>query len=126
VAQDRIGGVDHVSFLVRDLEGALAFYCDVLGCELLPRPDLGFPGAWLRLGGSEVHLITPMDGVDPGTAPDTPSGFANHVAFRIDDHGAVLGRLRRLGLDACEGEVGIQQIFVQDPAGNVLELIERR
>jgi glyoxylase I family protein len=115
-----------VSFLVRDLDGALSFYCDVLGCEPLPRPDLGFPGAWLQLGGAQVHLITPMDDVDPGTAPETPSGFANHVAFRIDDHDAVLARLRGLGLDAREGTVGIKQIFVQDPAGNVLELIERR
>ena len=123
--QGQIGGVDHVSFLVHDLEGALAFYCDVLGCEPLPRPDLGFPGAWLRLGGSEVHLITPDAGVDPGRAPALPSGFANHVAFRIDDHDAVLARLRGLGLDAREGTVGIRQIFVQDPAGNVVELIQR-
>jgi glyoxylase I family protein len=120
-----VGGVDHVSFLVRDLEGALAFYCGVLGAEPVPRPDLGFPGAWLRIGGSEVHLITPDMGVDPGRPPGVPSGFANHVAFRIDDHDAVLARLRHLGLDAREGTVGIRQIFVQDPAGNVLELIER-
>ena len=34
-------GVHHVSFRVDDVPTSLAFYRDVLGCELIPRPDMG-------------------------------------------------------------------------------------
>jgi glyoxylase I family protein len=118
--------VDHVSFLVRDVELALRFYVDVLGCRLVARPDLGFAGAWLGTGDSiEIHLVTPADGVDAGRPPGAPTGMANHVAFAIADHEATLAELRGLGLDVREGDVGIRQLFVQDPDGNVIELVER-
>jgi glyoxylase I family protein len=118
--------VDHVSFLVRDLHTALRFYVDALGCNQVERPDLGFPGAWLRAGDSiEIHLVTPLPDVDAGRPPKQPAGNANHVAFAIADHADALHRLRSLGVDVREGDVGIRQLFVQDPDGNVIELIER-
>jgi glyoxylase I family protein len=118
--------VDHVSFLVDDLTRALEFYVDTLGCEEIDRPDLGFAGAWLRVDGSvDVHLVTRRFGVDTGMPPALPTGFANHVAFAIASHCDALAALRARGLDVREGDVGIRQLFVQDPCGNVIELIER-
>jgi glyoxylase I family protein len=119
-------GLDHVSFVVDDLDGSRGFYRDVLGCDEIERPDLGFPGAWLRLGAVEVHLVTPRDGVDTGTAPRRPTGFANHVAFAIDDLAAARSLLEAHGIRVQASDVGIPQLFVQDPSGNVIELIERR
>ena len=43
-------GIHHVSINVNDVADSERFYCDVLGLEKLPRPDLGFAGAWLRTG----------------------------------------------------------------------------
>jgi glyoxylase I family protein len=118
--------IDHVSFLVHDLATAVEFYVDVLGCEEIERPDLGFPGAWLRVDGAvDVHLVTPVVNVHAGTPPAVPTGLANHVAFAIDNHTDALVALRARGLDVREGDVGIRQMFVQDPSGNVIELIER-
>ena len=49
--------VDHVSFAVRDLERSLAFYRDLLGLPLAPRPDLGFPGAWLQADAPLLSML---------------------------------------------------------------------
>ncbi|MGD8909539.1 MAG: M48 family metalloprotease [Chromatiales bacterium] len=47
----------HVSLLVADTARALDFYCGLLGLEVDPeRPDLGFPGAWLRLAHPPLQL----------------------------------------------------------------------
>jgi glyoxylase I family protein len=41
-------GIHHVSINVKDVDTALTFYIELLNLELLERPDLGFPGAWIR------------------------------------------------------------------------------
>ena len=48
--------LSHVSFAVRDLERAMRFYRDLLGLEPIPRPDFGFPGAWLAAGDAQGGL----------------------------------------------------------------------
>jgi glyoxylase I family protein len=116
---------DHVSLLANDLEVSLRFYVDVLGFEQTARPDLGFPGAWLRLGSLNLHLVTPMPDADPGAPPGQPTGFANHLALAVSDYEKTFAALRRAGYDVRGSDVGIAQMFLQDPAGNVVELVER-
>ena len=116
--------VDHVSFMADDLDASLAFYVDLLGCQPVPRPDFGFRGAWLQLGAAQVHLL---ERAKPSSRDGKgPSGFANHVAFSVPDYDETLDALRSRGLEVREGGNGIRQMFVHDPAGNVIELIERR
>ena len=63
-----VQAIHHVSLLVADTALALNFYQGVLGLEVEPaRPDLGYPGAWLRVGDLQIHLLElpnpdPMDG----------------------------------------------------------------
>ena len=53
-----IHSLDHVGIHVADVPTSQSFYRDVLQLESLPRPELGFPGAWLRIGtAQELHLI---------------------------------------------------------------------
>ncbi len=42
--------------MVDDLDAALTFYCDVLGFEVLPRPEEFGPGAWLQVGSAQLHI----------------------------------------------------------------------
>lgn len=108
--------VQHVSLSVTDFDAAIGFYTDVLGFELLPRPDFGFPGAWLSTGnGIQIHLIE-----DPNfVAPSGP-----HVAFEAADITAEVERLRGLGVEVGDPfELnGTQQAFFYDPSGNQFEL----
>jgi glyoxylase I family protein len=120
-----IRSVDHVSFSVRDLERSLRFYCDVLGLEKAPRPDLGFPGAWLTVGDSQIHLLQVPEGFDGGTPAADLNPIASHAALGIEDYDAVRTLLREQGLPVFELEAS-GQMWVKDPDGNIIELISAR
>ena len=106
---------NHVALMVSDLEAALPFYPEALRLNVLPRPDLGVPGAWLASGnGIDVHLIE-----DPNY--EAPAG--THLAFRTDDIDAEVARLRSQGIEVSESRAieGLRQAFFFDPAGNQFE-----
>jgi glyoxylase I family protein len=114
-----VADIHHVSLNVSDPERSLAFYRDVLGMTVLPRPDLGFGGAWLDAGnGRQLHLIE----------ASVPGDLGQHVAFRVDDLDAVVAALREAGVDVPDarpvGDTSIRQTFLLDPDGNRLELTQ--
>ncbi|QXC61461.1 VOC family protein [Aquihabitans sp. G128] len=108
-------GVHHVSINVADAEASIAFYRDVLGFGVRPdRPDFGFGGAWLDVGGQQVHLIE---------AP-TPQDLGQHFAIEVADIEAAIADLRAKGVDVSDAKpvgTGLQAFFA-DPSGNALEL----
>ncbi|MEY2980609.1 MAG: VOC family protein [Planctomycetota bacterium] len=115
-------GIDHVGLHVTDVERSLAFYVDLFGFEQLPRPDLGFPGAWLRIGRTqELHLI------GRNSSPQVPPE-ERHWSIQVRGLASWHARLAHAGL-ALRGPKsrpdGAQQLFVRDPDGHVLELLER-
>ena len=83
----------HTTLAVTDLDRMLRFYCDVLGFEVMPRPDFPFPGYWLGVGGSiQVHMgphgIPHSDVYYLGTTPQSStadSGVVDHIAFVATD-----------------------------------------
>ena len=108
-------GIHHVSINVSDVAEAERFYCEVLGLEKLPRPDLGFAGAWLQTGVQQVHLL------GKGSVEPLPE---QHYAFLIDDADALLQRLESHNIaPRSVGEIAgvCRQIFVHDPSGNLVE-----
>ena len=108
-------GVHHVSLNVSDVPAAMAFYVDTLGCtERDDRPDFGFGGAWLDIGGQQIHLIEAPPADDRG----------QHVALQVEDLPACVGELRGSGIDISDpSPVGTGlQAFLHDPAGNLVEL----
>jgi glyoxylase I family protein len=115
--------VHHISFSVSDLERSRRFYEDVLGLAEIARPDLGLPGAWYRAGDSEVHLIARPPGADVGTGPASVSPLANHQAFAIEDYASCLEQLEARGLQVLPTSPERGQMWIQDPDGNVIELI---
>lgn len=117
-------GLHHASIVVRDTAAALAFYRDVVGLEVDDsRPELGFPGAWLKAGGQQLHLLQ-LPAVDPVAGrPDHP-GRDRHTAFLVTDLDRVERRLQRAGLAYTRSRSGRRAIFCRDPDGNGVELIE--
>ncbi len=112
---------NHVSISARDLEASVRFYCEVFGMERLAAPD--FPHArvaWLRLGDQQLHLFE----------RDTEAPSFHHVAFEVDDFEAVYAKTRELEIQ--EGEAwsssarelpdGSVQLYLRDPAGNLVEI----
>ena len=108
-------GVHHVSLNVDDVSAALDFYVGRLGCAVRDdRPDFGFGGAWLDVGGQQIHLIE-------AAAPDDRG---QHVALRVANLAASVAELRLAGLTISDpSPVGSGlQAFLHDPAGNLVEL----
>ena len=110
-------GVHHVSINVEDVDAALDFYVNTLGLTRRDdRPDFGFPGAWLDAGSQQVHLI----------GGSVPPAKGQHFAIRVDDLAATVEELRSRGLEVSDAmRVGANlQAFLNDPAGNQIELHE--
>ena len=120
-----IRAVDHVNIRARRevLDTLQAFYCDVLGLAVGPRPPFPRPGYWLYAGGQAVvHLYE----AEPGETRTTRDDHTlDHFAFACVDLAAVEATLQRCGVGFNKAAVpgsGIVQLFVRDPAGHRVEL----
>lgn len=107
-----------------DTTRSLGFYHDTLGLELEPaRPDLGYPGAWLRLGVQQIHLLE-LPNPDPVTARPAHGGRDRHCAFITRDLDALGTRLANAGVVFTLSKSGRRALFCRDPDGNALEFME--
>lgn len=103
------------------------FYSEVLGLPADPgRPDVpGVPGYWLDAGEhAQLHLIGAggrLVDLGGGLDPSEP-----HVALAVPDVAAAQAELERHGVPygvlAGRNGPGSEQIFLRDPAGNLIEL----
>lgn len=108
-------GVHHVSINVSDPDRSIAFYTDVLGGTMRrDRPDFDFGGAWIDLGGAQVHLIQST----------VPPNMGQHFAILVDSVDDVVRELRSKGFELEDPRaVGPdRQTFINDPDGNLVEL----
>ena len=118
-----VTGIHHVSLLVADTATALAFYVDLLGLEPEPgRPALGYPGAWLKLGDRQLHLIE-LPNPDPVAGRPAHAGHDRHLALRVRDIDELQQRLEQAGIPCTRSRSGRAALFCRDPDGNGLEFI---
>ena len=113
--------LNHVAIYVKDVEKSVAFYKEVLGLALLPRPAFDFPGAWFRLGKSqELHLIG-------NRSDDVYQNKRRHFALRVTSTEEAEKKLKRKGVTYSgpgRRPDGAIQLFLQDPDGYFIELFE--
>ncbi len=120
-----VSDIHHASLIVADTARSLAFYREILGLSpLAERPDLGFPGAWLELGGGQIHLLE-LPNPDPVEGRPAHGGRDRHLALTAPDLAPLRARLDAAGIPYTQSRSGRAAIFCRDPDGNALELIER-
>src|SRR5256884_6321114 len=110
----RIHALQHVSIRSRDLARARDFYERLLGLREVPRPNLGFPGAWYGIGTNQLHLIAReklLEGIDP-TGP--------HFPLEVESLEAVRADLKAGGIPYLD--FGGRQPWGRDPHRNVVRL----
>lgn len=124
-----ITGLLHVAIKTNDLDRTVRFYRDVIGLEEAPRPDFGYPGAWLAVptpvGEALIHIYAggPALGAE-GIAPQGTAAI-DHVSLTAVGFERFVERFREHGLDWREFAVPgttLWQLFVYDPSGVQLEL----
>jgi catechol 2,3-dioxygenase-like lactoylglutathione lyase family enzyme len=120
-----------VRYIVDDVDAAIAFYRDRLGFEVAMHPAPTF--AILARGDLRLLLSAPGteggggQALADGRAPE-PGGW-NRIVLEVPDLAAEIERLRAAGAvlrsDAVHGVAG-DQVLVDDPSGNPVELREPR
>lgn len=124
-----VTGLLHVAIKTNDLDKTVRFYRDVLGLAEAPRPDFGYPGAWLAVptpvGEAIVHIYAggPALGAD-GRAPHGGAAI-DHVSLTAVGFHALKARIEAAGLPTREFLVPgttYWQLFTYDPSGVQLEL----
>jgi len=115
-----------VHLRVRDLEGLVAFYQDVLGFAVLGEDDVT-----AALGPDEGRHLLTLEGSPSATVPSEASTGLYHVAFLLPSRaalGAMLIRVREVGY-AFQGfadHAVSEALYLADPEGNGIELYADR
>jgi glyoxylase I family protein len=125
-----VKSINHVAVIVTDVDRARNFYQKVLGLEKIPRPKTRVPGEWLGIGGNQLHLIgerAPEGKIDPRRP---------HMALEVENIEAAKAALTEMGVRFVDPSsardvipmdedtlrlVG-EQIWLEDPDGNMIEL----
>jgi catechol 2,3-dioxygenase-like lactoylglutathione lyase family enzyme len=98
--------LDHVAVQTEDVAGSVEYYVQNFGAEVLYADNTW---AFLRVGQGKIALVT------PGQHPP-------HVALRVDES-TLATAAERAGKPIDKHRDGTTGIYVDDPSGNVLELI---
>ncbi|WP_341837904.1 VOC family protein [Chitinophaga pollutisoli] len=112
--------INHVTLIVDNLEKAGAFYEQELGLEKLPAFRFDYPVMFFKFNDEQqLHL----------SEWDDRTSFRGHICVQVDDFNRIFFRMKELGVIDVNpwGKVrklpdGAMQMFVRDPAGNLVEL----
>lgn len=111
----------HVAVQVSNLEKAEAFYTDVIGLQKVDR-QLTFAGAWYQVGDFQLHLIVSDWAKNP--VREDKWGRHPHITFAIHNLDEVKAKLTERQVPFQMSSSGRAALFVKDPDGNVVELLE--
>jgi catechol 2,3-dioxygenase-like lactoylglutathione lyase family enzyme len=117
----RILRIDHVQLAMPAGGEALArtFYCGALGIPEVPKPPelAKRGGCWFERDELKVHL---------GVERDFRPARKAHPALQVENLPLLVEKLRGLGYALKEDEPleGFHRIYVDDPFGNRIELLE--
>ena len=118
-------GIDHFNIRASRelLEQVRVFYCDVIGLVVGDRPPFDSAGYWLYAGDHAVLHLS-LAGADEQLATDAATTL-NHVALACTGRAEMERKLAQFGVSFRTARVpatNVAQLFLEDPAGNGIEL----
>lgn len=114
--------IDHVQLAMPrgGEDRAREFYSGLLGIPEVPKPEALAKrgGCWFERGDLKVHL---------GVEAEFRAARKAHPAFLVRGLGELVERLRAAGAEVIDDGLlpGHERVYVTDPFGNRLELVER-
>jgi len=117
--------IGHVHLKVANIERALAFYCGVLGFELMQRYGPG--AAFISAGGYHHHIGLNTWESKGGSPPPRGATGLYHLAILYPTRAALADALRRLtdagiSLDGASDHGVSEALYLRDPDNNGVEL----
>jgi catechol 2,3-dioxygenase len=117
--------IGHVHLKVADLDRALAFYCGVLGFDLMQR--YGAQAAFIAAGGYHHHIGLNTWESKGGSPPPPGTTGLYHTAILYPTRAALADALRRLieariPLDGASDHGVSEALYLRDPDENGVEL----
>jgi len=117
--------IGHVHLKVADIDRALAFYCGVLGFELMQR--LGAQAAFVSAGGYHHHIGLNTWESRGGATPAPGTTGLYHLAILYPTRAALGAALRRvleasIPLEGASDHGVSEAIYLRDPDDNGVEL----
>jgi catechol 2,3-dioxygenase len=118
--------IGHVHLKVADLERALAFYCGVLGFELMQRHGSG-QAAFIAAGGYHHHIgLNTWESLGGSPPPPGTTGLF-HTAILYPTRALLADALRRviaagIDLDGASDHGVSEALYLRDPDENGVEL----
>ena len=124
-----VHGLFHIAIKTDNLAATRRFWTDIIGLKEFPRPDFGYPGAWLGCTQPGGLAIIHVYAGGPALGPEgkAPAGTAaiDHVSLSCSGYCSYVSRFTAPGLDWREfivPETSLWQLFAYDPSGVQLEL----
>lgn len=117
----------HTMIRVRDLERSLAFYRDFIGLRETRRIDIGDEATLLFLTDEDDNYIVELTHNRDGRDYEPGNQFG-HLAFFSPDLDAVIADVEQRGwwYRRSRPELSSQYIFVKDPDGYDIEILQAR
>lgn len=140
-----INNLRHVGLVVVDLEGALAFWCEVMGFQILRSMDefgqdidamLDLEDVRLKTvklvdsNGSLLEILKFYSHIDSLSWSGTPfSTGLTHLALTVESIDLLLEKFKKIGLDSnatpqISKDGLVKVVYVKGPEGLLLELVE--
>jgi len=121
--------IDHIGAVVKDLEGSIDFYTQVLGFVVVRRSETAdLKAAFVQLGETKIELIEmkrPM--LTPLPSMDNTAVGLKHVALEVEDITKEIAELKAKGVQFTSEPKGPdfpKAAFFRDPSGLILQLIQ--
>jgi catechol 2,3-dioxygenase len=117
--------IGHVHLKVADIDRALAFYCGVLGFQLMQR--IGMQAAFISAGGYHHHIGLNTWESRGGSPPAPGTTGLYHLAILYPTRPRLADALRRLieagiTLDGASDHGVSEALYLRDPDDNGVEL----
>ncbi len=126
--------INHIALAVSDLEETIMFYVQTFGVaspEVVELNDHGVKAALVRVGGSQLEFIQPLENTS-GVASfiEKRGEGVHHICFEMDDLNQSLQKLEKAGINLIDktarsglsGEIAF--IHPKSTGGVLIELVD--
>lgn len=123
--------LDHIAFIVKDVNASASFYARVFGLDSIPDPFVGRAITWFRLNKeTQLHLIQASSDSTLRIPP------LNHLCFSMESLESFIETLNKEKISYTDwlGKLnsftlrddGVRQIYIRDPDGYLIEVNNAR